>query len=246
MELKIGKMKAKELAEWFGISYGTFRNKKDEKLNELKCYCEFEEVYGGVNIKNIKIAKYEKKMSKIREIYAKGFEELRNDIDTVSNINDKIYYKYQDELPTLSSPDSGYHYAIEVRNANYGVPFKDVGKLGKCYYLWCKVSEDRTLYMPFTEEENKIKKELMTKYFGTDEEKDILIAQMVDAGEISEAEAYRMMREYRNLNKAGFVAFKNALQDAIGTEIVRATKFEKELYFEEPMWLDKGEDKQNS
>ena len=63
--------------------------------------------------------------------------------------------------------------------------------------------------MPFTEEENKIKKELMTKYFGTDEEKDILIAQMVDAGEISEAEAYRMMREYRNLNKAGFVAFKN-------------------------------------
>mgnify|MGYP003292787207 CR=1 FL=1 len=42
------------------------------------------------------------------------------------------------------------------------------------------------------------------------------------------------------------VLFDNALQDAIGTEIVRATKFEKELYFEEPMWLDKGEDKQNS
>mgnify|MGYP003416547890 FL=1 len=36
MKLKIGKMSTKELAEWFGVSYGTFRNKKQEKLKELE------------------------------------------------------------------------------------------------------------------------------------------------------------------------------------------------------------------
>ena len=53
MKLKLGKMTTKELAKWFGISYGSFRVTKENKLEELKLYCEFEEVYGGVDIKEI-------------------------------------------------------------------------------------------------------------------------------------------------------------------------------------------------
>ena len=49
-ELKIGKISSKELAEWFGISYDRYRKIKTAKLEELKLYAEFDEIYGGVNI----------------------------------------------------------------------------------------------------------------------------------------------------------------------------------------------------
>lgn len=236
MELKLGKMSTKELAEWFGISYGGFRNSKKLKLEELKNFADFEEVYGGVNIKKIINPIYIKNSQTIREVYQQGFEELmnENEIDTVSNINEKIYYKYKDKLPTLSTPISGYRYAIEVRNANYGVPFKEVGALGRCYYLWCKVehTEDEVYFIPFTEKEESIKRLLLKQFFGTDEERDILIAQMVDIGELTKEEAYDLMINYRNLNKAGFMSFLKALEKEIGSKIVKATKFEKELYFD--------------
>lgn len=235
MELHLGKMTTKEIAEWFNLSYGGFRNHKAERLEELKTFADFDEIYGGIYIKTIYTPIYNKKESKIREVYKKGFEELRSPIDTVSNINNKIFEKYGKELTTLSSPQSGYHYAIEVRNANYGVPFKEVGKLGRCYYLWCKVekrSDNELYFVQLSPEEEEKKKILLKKFFGTDEEKDILIAQMVDSGEITEAEAYRLTREYRGLNNAGFMGFLKKLENEIGAKVVRATKFEKELYFD--------------
>lgn len=235
MQLKLGKMTTKELAQWFGVSYGSFRTMKAKKLEELQNYACFEEVYGGINITAIIKDTYNKKDSQIRQIYQQGFEELRNPIDTVTNINEKIYDKYHENLSSLSSAASGYHYAIEVRNANYGIPFKDVGSLGRCYYLWCKVEEKNGVpyFIQFTTEEENIKRNLLKQYFGTDEEKDILIAQMVDAGEITEAEAYRLTRAYRGLNNAGFLGFLKELEKQVGSKVVKATKFEKELYFDE-------------
>lgn len=233
--LHLGKYTNKELAEWFGIKTETFTRYKKKKLEELKNFANFDEIYGGIYITNIKEPTYNKNSQKIRELYQKGFEELRSPIDTVSNINNKIFEKYRKELTTLSSPQSGYHYAIEVRNANYGIPFKDVGKLGRCYYLWCKVekrSDNELYFVQLSPEEEQKKKILLKQFFGTDEEKDILIAQMVDSGEISEAEAYRLTREYRGLNNAGFMSFLKKLEKEIGAKIVRATKFEKELYFD--------------
>lgn len=224
-------MKTKDLASWFGISYGAFRNKKQVKLEELKEYAKFEEVYGGVDIKEVKIDEYMDKSA--RKVYEKGFDEVRGNIDTISSINEKIYYKYKDNLPTLSSPESGYHYAIEMRNAKYGIPYKAIGNKGKCYYVWCKVDRENQLYIPYTEEEIELSKKMMKKHFGTDEEKDIMIAQMVDAGEISEAEAYRLTREYRGLNKQGFMSFKKEMEKLLGMEIVRATQFEEGIFFEE-------------
>ena len=234
MKLKIGKMTNKELAEWFGIKPESMTKTKKKKLEELQNYAFFEEIYGGVNITGIIKEEYNKKDNQIRQIYQQGFEELRQPIDTVSNINEKIYEKYSDKLPTLSSAQSGYHYAIEVRNANYGIPFKEMGSKGSCYYLWCKVEQEEggLYFTQFNEEEEKIKQRLLKQHFGTDEERDILIAQMVDAGEIGEAEAYRLTREYRNLNGAGFMSFMRALEKEIGAKVVKATKFEETYYFD--------------
>lgn len=235
MELKLGKMTTKELAEWFGMSYGAFRNAKKKKMEELENFCCYEEVYGGIEVTAIINPTYTKNSQKIREIYQQGFEELRQPIDTVSHINNQIFDKYCDQLTTLSSPESGYRYAIEVRNAHYGIPFKGNGTKGHCYYLWCKVEEKNgeQFYVQFNEEEEKIKQELLKKYFGTNVEKDLLIAEMVTMGEISKEDAYDIMMEYRNLSAKGFMGFLKALEAEIGSKVVKATKFEEVLYFDE-------------
>ena len=87
--------------------------------------------------------------------------------------------------------------------------------------------------MQFNEEEEKIKHRLLTQYFGTSVEKDLLIAEMVSMGEISKETAYDIMIEYRNLNAQGFMGFLKALESEIGTKVVKATKFEEMLFFDE-------------
>ena len=235
MELRLGKMSTKDLAEWFGMSYGRFRNVKKQKLEELKNFCFFEEVYGGIEVTAIINPVYTKELNNIRQVYQKGFEELRKPLDTVSHINNQIYEKYNEQLPTLSSAESGYRYAIEVRNANYGIPFKGKGSKGFCYYMWCKMEErdGEQFFIQFTEEEEQVKKELLKKHFGTNEEKDLLIAEMVTNGEISKEDAYDIMMEYRNLNGKGFMSFLRELEKQIGSKVVKATKFEEALYFDE-------------
>ena len=117
--LELNSLTNKELAEWFGIKPDTMTRHKKKKLEELQNYAFFEEVRGGVEITGIIKSEYNKKDSQIRQIYQQGFEEVRQPIDTVSNINNQIYEKYSEQLPTLSSAASGYHYAIEVRNERY-------------------------------------------------------------------------------------------------------------------------------
>jgi curved DNA-binding protein CbpA len=163
MELKIGKMTNKELAEWFDIKPDTMTRHKKKKLEELKSYADFTEIRGGVEITCIRKLTYNKKDSQIRQIYEQGFEEVRQPIDTVSNINNQIYEKYYEQLPTLSSAQSGYHYAIEVRNEKYGIPFKEHGTKGCCYYCWCKQEIDENNISPYLRNAREIKEWMVEK-----------------------------------------------------------------------------------
>ena len=103
------------------------------------------------------------------------------------------------------------------------------------YYLWCKVEEKNgeQYYIQFNEQEEEIKQALLTKYFGTKIEKDLLIAEMVALGEISKEDAYDIIMEYRNLNAQGFMGFLKELEKEIGAKVVKATKFEEQFYFDE-------------
>lgn len=60
MELQPKKYKQKELAEWFGINYNSFRMSRDKKLEELKDYADFEIEYNptskritSINVKKV-------------------------------------------------------------------------------------------------------------------------------------------------------------------------------------------------
>lgn len=231
MELKLGKMTSKEVAAWFGISYGAYRNNKEEKLGELADYADFEEIYGGVRINKIKgDGIFIRGSRKSKDIVFQAFDEEwnSNGLDTCSNVAIKIYDKHKNELTI--APSTTYTYTIEARNELYGKPFSAAGILGSCRYIWAKaenLDDGSKLLSLFTPEEEIIKDNLMKKYFGTDIEKEVMVAEMVNRGELTKEEAYDTLVEIKHLNGSGFMAFKAELEEKIGCQILKATYTEK-------------------
>lgn len=64
MELKVGKMSSPDIAKWLHVSYNTYRKKSDTYLDVLRDYCDFEKVYGGVNITKVYCSTYNKDQNK--------------------------------------------------------------------------------------------------------------------------------------------------------------------------------------
>lgn len=233
IHLKLGKMKTDEIAAWFGLKgksrAQTFRNNKERYLRELEDYADFDIVYGGIEIRGIKNPGddvYIKGRSDSKKLILKVFDEewAKSGLDTCTNVNNKIMKKYSDEL-TIGK-DTAYRYTLDAKKMLFGVAFKEMGRLGYCKYLWCKVYDQEdglSILEPFTEEEQEIKKEVMKKYFGTDIEQDILIREMVENGELTKEEAYDLSCEIRNLNKSGFMSFKAELETLFNCRITKGT-----------------------
>lgn len=232
MKLHLGFISASQIADWFGIKKITYERNRKRYLDKLRMYCNFIEKHGGVQINEIfdqDIVTYEKPASRAKELTIKNFDIVwgkdspNHDLDTCANVSIKLEEISDQKI----SNRTFYRYVSFVRNEKYGRPMLDGGKAGRCIYVWCKekVNENGDAYLvEFTDQEQKIKRELMKKYFGANEEKDMLLTEMVDKGEITEAEAYRMQREYRRLNQNGFMDFYLELKKRLGGEkIVRGT-----------------------
>ena len=82
-------MTNKELAEWFGIKESTFKSNKKKKLEELKKYCQFEEVKGKVCILEIFYDEYQKSFSKSFDTIKEETEKIwvKNKLDTGKRIS---------------------------------------------------------------------------------------------------------------------------------------------------------------
>lgn len=185
---------------------------------------------GGIEIKEIYFPVYEKKATKNYGIVRDAFDKewSKTGLDSSSNVAYKIYNKHKSEL-TITERTT-YDYTLKARNELYGKPWVNMGKNGKCIYLWCKkemLGDGTCVLTQFTEEEEKIKKDLMKKYFSTDEEKEVMIAEMVDRGELTEAEAYRTIREMKNLTNSGFMTFLRELECTIKSSVIRGTLIER-------------------
>ena len=224
MKLKEGIMTNKELAEWFGIKESTFKSNKKKKLEELKKYCQFEEVKGKVCILEIFYDEYQKSFSKSFDTIKEETEKIwvKNKLDTGKRISQEIITTNEMEI----TPSTVYVYTLRARNELFGKPFGFEGSVGSCRYVWCKVSGDgvNTKYTPFTEEENKVKKQLFKKYFGDTTEKQLFINEMVSMGELTKEEGYDMLMEISNMGSEGYMAFKAELEEKIGSKISKVTE----------------------
>lgn len=225
-------MTTQEIAEWFGLKTKQYLNHRAEKLNQLKEYAEFTTEKGKIYITKILHPEYVKKsMNKNYTIVKDNFDNTWNPkgIDTSKRVADEMFSK-KDQLNLTLSPSSTYIYVNEAKRELYGIPKKMRGTHGMCHYILAKKGENGDYPVELNEEENKIKNDLIKKYFFDGKENAIvIIQQMIETGEIDEKDAWN---EFKNLTNPGFTYsnFIAELEQKLNCKIIRATKIEKQAF----------------
>lgn len=237
MELQLGLMTNQELADWFGIKEESFKRRKKDKLEELKLFAEFYEEKGKVMITEIYEPIYQKQLGKTKQMVVNKIDEVwsENGLDSCTRVGNEICELLNKE-GVSRKPDTIIAYTRQGRNELYGKPFMEEGKLGRCIYIWCKRDPGTGEYSLLTEEEQKIKQDLQTKFFGDATEKQILVKGMVEAGEITKEEAWGVLEEMTNMGNHNFMAFLREIQKALNCQVVRGTLVERNI-----LAIDEGE-----
>lgn len=221
-ELHLGKMSMRELADWFGKNPATLSRQKVEYLSKLEKYCDFEELPSGkINITAIRTSVFSGNGSKqiIKDNFVKEWND--NGLDTAKNVSEKILDNNEDKLSITKS--TAYTYTLQARNELYNKPFCGRGEKGCCEYVWC-VDLGEGQYRELNEDEQKVKNDLLKKYFGNTTEKQLMVEAMVKAGEITEAEAFGVLKEMTGMNQAGFFGFLKELSATLHCRVIKATK----------------------
>ena len=209
-----------DLAIWFGIKTNSFTSHKEQKLEELKEYADFEIKKAKVLITKIKKPFYIKGSPSAKKIHDEFFNLWNADgYDTCANVGKKAIARYPNEVTVRE--ETAAKYATLARDEYVGKPFGAPGKKGYCEYEPCKKNADGT-YTPFTEEEKAINKKLLIKYFSTASEKTIYINDMIKSGEIDKAEAWDEYNRIIDYDK-NFNAYIAELTTAIGSIVAYRT-----------------------
>lgn len=230
MELKEGIMTNEELAEWFGVKLTSFKNTKRKKLEELKLFADFYEEKGKVIITEIYEPIYQKQQGKTKQMVISKIDQVWSEdgLDSCSRVGNKICELLEEE-GIVRKPNTVIAYTRQGRNELYGIPFINEGKIGKCIYIWCKRDPETGEYDLLTEEEQIIKQNLQTKYFGDATEKQILVKGMVEAGEIRKEDAWDVLEEMTNMRTGNFMMFLKEIQEALHCQVIRGTLVERNV-----------------
>ena len=163
-ELKLGKITLKDLASWFGISYGSIRNKREKYFKELEEYADFKFTErGGVEVINIYIPVYVKKDNNYQQIKQKIPTTWdKSGLDLKKNVAQKLYSKEEFSIKYSTV----YSYVCKASNELYGKPSSlEGGEIGNCHWVLCAKDKNTGRLRWFTYEENQKKQELRAKYF---------------------------------------------------------------------------------
>lgn len=161
MNLKIGKMTSKELAEWFGIAYSTYRKTTAKHLETLKDYCDYEQIYGGVIISQIYISEYNKNMYKnIDEQFFKAIIANPEHLASITGIcgyygvfeGDTEY----NHLRYQFSKRRDYWFGHQTRSER-----TSKGPMGQRTAVWAVRLGDNNSYRSLTDQEQELIKKLV-------------------------------------------------------------------------------------
>lgn len=226
-ELHLGKMTSKEIAEWLGITYNTYKKNVKKHLEKLDGFCDFEQIRGGINVKEIYISIYDKNLSKkVDTCYLKEVKQNKG-LATVSGVAEKYgFSKWQ---------------VTKSRNKLFGempLNFEEnitKGMFGYRNMIWAiKLNGDNN-YARLTQDEEELFNALIARDYGqTDVEqikqKELLLDYCVKHD--LKAEVYRDLRQ-----KSGLDFFTGVCQDFFrltgGRRLVRVNEHEITVETEE-------------
>jgi len=236
MNLIEGKMSTKELAQWFGIGYGSFRNKKKEKLAELLDYCQYEPVYGGVIISKIYVYEYIKPVPAY--IFVKDHLDLHwhsSGYDTAARVGSEMYYTYKDKELKGLKESTIKNYVAKARIELYGhVYLKDRGTEGECHPAPVKANHWKEAEL-LTREEYELYLQCKKAIYYDEKLADLEIAHMSNQISDSEYEQAKQehSKEWEDQKVERFFALKDMCTQRLGFCPDIVTKLEKNLYFED-------------
>ena len=229
-ELKLGKISNKDLISWLDTTPTQMQKKKKDLLKKLEDYCEFEPCYGGIIVTKIYKPCYSANpdLAIVREEFNEVWD--KSGLDSCSRVSEEIYEKRYEDLKNKQT--TIYNKTIQVRNEFYGKPMCGIGSKGVCKYIWCKKNKDTGRLEYLSEEEEKIKKELMISYFATTDEKTIMVQEMINRNELTEEEAWSYYSKITNLSH-NYMAFMAEFKRITGITLIRGTEIEDMLVFKE-------------
>lgn len=220
-------MKTQELATWFGVSFGHFRNTSTDFYDKLFDFCDYEKVYGGIIIKEIYFNTYDKSLSIINEINA--VEEIRRCIveqcglSTISGMA-RVFTARK----FYPSERTAERRLTKILTRLFGIT-KDkgsVGELGSREYIWAIKLDDLNHYRFITDEENMIFDSIISRYYAERPEQikqDELYKDAVFGNEMTPEEYFLHIQEEPSMT------FYDCLMQFLaktGHMIARATKYD--------------------
>lgn len=228
-QLQEGYMSNEELAEWFGCTTKSMLHNKKRWLKRLSEYCKYCSTRGGVNISEIQFEYYVK--NKNYQLVKDNFSTYWKDrqLNTAVNVGTQITIDNFEKVTVL--PETMIRYVTQERKVRYGKPFGAPGKKGFCEYVWCtKDEEGQPIYL--TDEQEKIKKQLLQEYFGGADEKTAMVRALIQEGELTEEEAWQYYDRIANIT-GSFQDFIFAFKQKTGYQLIRGTVIQDMIWFSE-------------
>lgn len=227
-ELKLGKVKLCELAEWFGISAGAMRNGKAKKLEILKAFARYHVENNSIYIDEIYIPVYSKAYEVIKTHLPTTWH--ANGIDTSARVGAEIYCKHK-EVSAQIGMETAKSYANRAKVEFYGHNYlDDRGTLGSSEYVWCRIQGQET--EPLTQEQYDIIKECSKEAYSEVSEKIVLLHDAYSKGEITKQELEMGLGNTIELRQDCLVNFYKLLKEKLGFVPDRATKIYNERWFD--------------
>lgn len=242
------KVSSSELADWFGIAYSTYRSQKKKRLEELKGFCDYDEVYGGVIIKEVYFDEYYKyqddenrvlKVINDKYFNMDGQGTAYDELNSISGIAKVLQKQYPKDY------DNKTFRVIEKRVSRvmkkcFGVITKEnplaQGGIGVREYVWAVKLEGDNNYRYKTREEDELFKEIIKAAYAENakeriEEEELLKDAMRERISLGEEVSFA---DYENARRRGkyYVDFKSEVLDVFREKtsclLVRVTRYEVE------------------
>lgn len=236
IKLHLGKMSGKEMAAWFNMSTSNYSKTeiRQQCYRILEKYAKYhlENRNGGkvVVIDEIYVDEYIGEQgpparARIKELVQQNWNE--HGLDTCSRVASQNYPILKQEGYTIAE-STNYRYTCDGRTELWGSPMKRTsGSLGSCRYEYAKIAANGAI-VPLNAEEQKIKDQLIKKYFGNLNEWTLGVVEDLKKGRITEEEAGQALK---NLDAHGeYLSWKGELEAAIGNPIVKATRVEESAF----------------
>lgn len=224
-QLKLGLMTSEEVAAWFGITTKTYRNARRSKLEALADYCDFDEVFGGVEIKEIYIDTYDKTLNK--RIDKMVLQEIKatNGLMSISGMAKKLgLSRYEEQLCSRSRVKMFGKFSEEN-------PMKSEGIFGYRKAVWAIKINDQDVYRKLLDEERDLWRQILDKFYNkklTDDEVllKVQIAEFCVEHNCSFEKYNQMLADY-GLDFYGLAVSK--FKDQTGLQIVHISEHELEM-----------------